>query len=256
MLLSAVVLSAADEAPDSSTASQATASSSNESKEVRELRQQLADQQRQIEELRLILLGQKKQIDTITNARRLRLVVAVAEPAKRGIGEIASTTAMCRPFHPSCCRACFRPFRRCPRRTPKPPTKIPARRIRRPDPDLHPARQHLPHPDRLHGSHAVVARQERGIEHGFQLRQRSVQQRSTETSRNSISAAKLAPRFPHRRRLEGYPLHRLQRVRLQRNQRIERTRRFQRRDCPAPPSVSGRMSARARWSSSPARAGA
>ena len=59
------------------------------------------------------------------------------------------------------------------------------------------------------------------------------------TSRSSISATKLANRFPYRRRLEGHPLHRLQRVRLQRNQWIELAGCFQRRDCPAPSSVLG-----------------
>ncbi len=41
-------------------------------------------------------------------------------------------------------------------------------------PHLPSARQRLHRPHRLHGSHALLARQERGIEHGLQLRQHSV----------------------------------------------------------------------------------
>ena len=66
----------------------------------------------------------------------------------------------------------------------------------------------------------------------------------------------LAARFARRRRLEGRPLHRLQRVRLQRNQRIGFTSPFPTAPLSRVFACSGSTSARARSNSSPDKAGA
>ncbi len=96
MIASAAMLSAADEAPDSAAAPAVRQESpSTESAEVRDLRKQLAEQQRQIEELRLILLGQKKQLDSMVTPANATVVQPASAPAQgiqRGIGEVASVT--------------------------------------------------------------------------------------------------------------------------------------------------------------------
>jgi hypothetical protein len=94
---SAVVLSAADAVPDGSVPASkpSTTGSANESAEVRELRQQLADQQRQIEELRQILLGQKKADDIASTPGATPAAgQAPIQPVgdRKAIGEIASLT--------------------------------------------------------------------------------------------------------------------------------------------------------------------
>lgn len=100
VLAFAAASSFAAPADDATGASSATAKSSDP--EVQELKRQLAEQQKQIEELRMILLGQKKQIDTVTNATLAPAAPAPAspalsDPAKRGIGEVASTAAILPP---------------------------------------------------------------------------------------------------------------------------------------------------------------
>src|SRR5271154_5523327 len=83
-----------DDAPD---ASGATAKAQSSNPEVQELKRQLAEQQKQIDELRMILLGQKKQIDTVTNATAAPAAPVKSDADKRGIGEVASTTAILPP---------------------------------------------------------------------------------------------------------------------------------------------------------------
>jgi len=92
VLASTTVLSAADDVTGERAPS--ITRPATESSEMKELRQQLADQQRQIEELRLIVLGQKKQLDTIqqtstqTSAPEVREAELATE--KKGIAEVAS----------------------------------------------------------------------------------------------------------------------------------------------------------------------
>lgn len=85
-----------DDAPDASAPVKAASTSS--SPEVQDLKRQLAEQQKQIEELRMMLLGQKKQIDSVTNAVAAPAQAAPqSDPAKRGIGEVASATPIVPP---------------------------------------------------------------------------------------------------------------------------------------------------------------
>ena len=100
VLAFAAVSPAADDSNVSASPKAAAAESSNSSPEVQELKRQLAEQQKQIDELRMILLGQKKQIDTVTNATAAPAAPAspaTPDPAKRGIGEVASTTPILPP---------------------------------------------------------------------------------------------------------------------------------------------------------------
>lgn len=105
VLAFAAVSPAADDSPDASAAAkasagQASSAQAGQSPEVQDLKRQLAEQQKQIDELRMILLGQKKQIDTVTNATAAPVVppaTTVSDPAKRGIGEVASTSPILPP---------------------------------------------------------------------------------------------------------------------------------------------------------------
>ena len=110
MCLSAVLGSfslakAAEEAAPSTTQT-ATAQSSSSNEEVRELRQQLADQQKQIEELRLMLLNQQKQIQESVRStaspaetqQATTVSASVSNPAAaKGIGQVASLTPILPP---------------------------------------------------------------------------------------------------------------------------------------------------------------
>jgi hypothetical protein len=80
----------ADDAPDVP-----AAATSTQNPEVQELKRQLAAQQKQIDELRMMLLGQKNQPDN--TAAATPTPPPVSDPAKRGIGEVASTAAILPP---------------------------------------------------------------------------------------------------------------------------------------------------------------
>ncbi len=152
------------------------ASASNS--EIEQLRQMILEQQRQINELKRQMADQKSQDSTVAATPAAAVAPAPSRSASQGVGQVASTVPILPPLPAAttlgiplpqaapasrgsdCC--CSESLRGGPRQD---------------YPHLLAAGQRLYHPRRLYGFHSVLARQERRIEHGFQLRRRSVQQR-------------------------------------------------------------------------------